>query len=450
MTIASAPGKVLICGGYLVVEQPNVGLSLSVTARFITRVLREESSAGPQLTILSPQFQKEFSYTVRADDASNITIEQTSGPKSPFLQFGCLYSIASVVLQRGSCPPKHLILELLASNDFYSQRNFLESLGKKVTVDTLREVPAYHPLVGEVSKTGLGSSAAMTTSLVACIHKHFGCAGSLELIHRIAQIAHSVAQGKVGSGFDVYTATYGTCIYRRFPASRVQSLLQKFVGVKDLQRCVELSQQWVETTPFPGLPRGLKLILADIHQGGSSTPGMVTKIMSWRDSVRAVPNNIWDRLKSANEAYIQLLQELCRQQEDTPSKHDDAVNALRLVKLANAHADGRPPAEQRWLAAHAAAKRCRELLRALGDAADVKVEPKELTPLLDETARLPGVLATGCPGAGGYDAVFALVLGNEENTRSVERFWQEYRGLDVCPLLVREDPVGLSFHESRL
>jgi phosphomevalonate kinase len=32
--VASAPGKVLIAGGYLVLERPNAGLVLSTTARF--------------------------------------------------------------------------------------------------------------------------------------------------------------------------------------------------------------------------------------------------------------------------------------------------------------------------------------------------------------------------------------------------------------------------------
>ena len=41
--VASAPGKVLIAGGYLVLERPNAGLVLSTTARFyaVVRPLRD-------------------------------------------------------------------------------------------------------------------------------------------------------------------------------------------------------------------------------------------------------------------------------------------------------------------------------------------------------------------------------------------------------------------------
>lgn len=43
---ASAPGKVLVAGGYLVLERPNAGLVLSTSARFyaIVRPLRDELS----------------------------------------------------------------------------------------------------------------------------------------------------------------------------------------------------------------------------------------------------------------------------------------------------------------------------------------------------------------------------------------------------------------------
>ena len=33
-TVASAPGKVLVCGGYLVLERPHQGLVLSLSSRF--------------------------------------------------------------------------------------------------------------------------------------------------------------------------------------------------------------------------------------------------------------------------------------------------------------------------------------------------------------------------------------------------------------------------------
>lgn len=38
----------------------------------------------------------------------------------------------------------------------------------------------------------------------------------LDLVHMIAQSAHCIAQGKIGSGFDVSSAVYGSQRYVRF------------------------------------------------------------------------------------------------------------------------------------------------------------------------------------------------------------------------------------------
>lgn len=450
MASASAPGKVLICGGYLVVEAPNIGLSLGVSARFTTRVTESSDVSGEKcfITVNSPQFRTSFRFvTVTVDGV--VSVEQLDGPSSPFLYYGVLYSVACAEMTKpGSSSGKDVTMELLASNDFYSQRNYLEQQGKRVTAATLRTVPEHNPLVGAVSKTGLGSSAAMTTSFVACLMKHFGVAEDTERTHRTAQVAHSVAQGKIGSGFDVFTATYGTSIYRRFPASCAEMMMTgseppKSVSVALLHDCIRPDKVWVEPIPFHGLPRGLHLILGDIHQGGSSTPGMVAKVMAWRKSVKDIQDNLWDRLGAANVSYVEVLQRLCAQASEAPEAHDAAVKRLSQIVLSTAQPQSSE--ETLWLNAFGAASTCRTLLRDAGHEAQVTIEPSELTPLLDATAALPGVLAVGCPGAGGFDAVFALVLG-ESGCSQVESFWEAYTsGMEVCPLLVREDPRGLSW-----
>ena len=85
-----------------------------------------------------------------------------------------------------------------------------------------------------VNKTGMGSSAALCTSLVGCLLRTFrvislgpkGRAKAAEeedrrLLHNLSQLAHAIAQGKIGSGFDVAAAVYGTQVYSRFDAAKV-------------------------------------------------------------------------------------------------------------------------------------------------------------------------------------------------------------------------------------
>ncbi|RNF03027.1 putative phosphomevalonate kinase protein [Trypanosoma rangeli] len=459
MIKASSPGKVLILGGYLIVEAPNIGISVGTTARFETRLLTQRAAANGKccVRIHSPQFGKVFEFECVVDNTPELTVSavQTGGPPSPFLRYSLLYTVAAA-LAHGGDVFKELTLELLADNDFYSQRNYLVSQGKEVTVANLRSLPPHLPLVGGVSKTGLGSSAAMTTSLVACLYRALTThnswsesyeasdAAEKELLHRVAQVAHCVAQGKIGSGFDVYTATYGTSAYRRFPPQLIENVMggkepPVNVVVSALVDCVRLEKEWVKRVPFQ-LPFGLKLLLGDVHQGGSGTPGMVSKVMAWRNLVATDPDSLWERLRENNEKYVESLKKLALQANTKVEEHMDSLNVLKHVVLAQY--TFKNDAERLWMEAAAYASTTRRYLREMGQAASVEIEPIALSVLLDATYALPGVFAVGCPGAGGYDAVFALVLG-EEACKAVEVFWEGYAAMHVCPLLVREDAAGL-------
>lgn len=46
------------------------------------------------------------------------------------------------------------------------------------------------------------------------------------LAHNLAQFVHCLAQGKVGSGFDVSAAVFGSHLYRRFSPEVIQPLMQ--------------------------------------------------------------------------------------------------------------------------------------------------------------------------------------------------------------------------------
>ena len=46
-----------------------------------------------------------------------------------------------------------------------------------------------------------------------------------DLIHNAAQFIHCLAQGKVGSGFDVSSAVFGSQLYTRFNPGVIESLM---------------------------------------------------------------------------------------------------------------------------------------------------------------------------------------------------------------------------------
>ena len=128
----SCPGKVLIAGGYLVLERPNVGVTIAGTSRFFTTVkcFPQADAAATALKIVvdSPQFyeQYEYSYDYEKDEV----VVAPHSPGNTFVE-KCLYmsltfvkhyigiqafqETMKILAKRG-----YLGIKLRADNDFYS------------------------------------------------------------------------------------------------------------------------------------------------------------------------------------------------------------------------------------------------------------------------------------------------------------------------------------------
>jgi phosphomevalonate kinase len=158
-------------------------------------------------------------------------------------------------------------------------------------MESLSSLTPFCPLprpIQETNKTGLGSSAALVTSLVAGILSHLGLVDvstpeGIDVVHSLAQAAHCLAQGKVGSGFDVASAVYGTHVYRRFSPSVLEPLFTEFErGEKgDAVYNVVHAGKWDQEARPLRLPRGLRLMLADVD-AGTDTPSFVGRVLKWR------------------------------------------------------------------------------------------------------------------------------------------------------------------------
>lgn len=215
----SAPGKALIAGGYLVLDAENVGLVVAASARFYSSILIS-SSAGSQrsedalhITVISAQFHQKVDFLFEIStgactcisEANNAFIEKCIQLVLLFIKgtvgASTFNDTVSLIVKTGS-----LRITLQADNDFYSQINALSDANLPLMSDSLRKIKRFNecPLLPDgsvkIAKTGMGSSAALTTSLVAALLHFFGVVKlgqrkadeDRRLIHNLSQLVHSL------------------------------------------------------------------------------------------------------------------------------------------------------------------------------------------------------------------------------------------------------------------
>ncbi|KAK4692049.1 phosphomevalonate kinase, partial [Phenoliferia sp. Uapishka_3] len=236
----------------------------------------------------------------------------------------------------------------------------------------------------------------------------------LSLLHNLAQYVHSLAQGKVGSGFDVSAAVWGSQIYRRFAVGCLGDLLSRPEGAERVtsrellevlspERNPAWSDEAMKAIVLPfALPPGTILILADVD-AGSNTPSMVSKVLAWKKRAPQQADESWNALKDSNLKLAENFKVLTR------------LAKRGNVELMGEDAELDRRTKDEWetaphfLAATQHIETTRRLMREMGELSDVPIEPPEQTRLLDACSSLFDVIGAGVPGAGGYDAVWVLV-----------------------------------------
>ncbi|CCT64059.1 related to phosphomevalonate kinase [Fusarium fujikuroi IMI 58289] len=425
-TIAvSAPGKVFLAGGYLVLDQEYTAFVFGLDARINIIAGDIHTTAGVQLTEIvvdSPQFleaQWRYGYHL-AGEGGGIKVTQLQvGAQinpNPFVETTLSYALTyidRVAKHRPSHSMASARLIILADNDYYSH-----SESESTRQGRFAKFPV---TLGDANKTGLGSSAALVTSLTAALLAHYLPEDLFNLqsdqgkrtLHNLAQAAHCAAQGKVGSGFDVATAVYGSCRYRRFSPETLSSIPEPgAAGFADaLVKLVDGESAWdVEVLKDAVImPKGVVLRMCDVDCG-SKTVGMVKKVLKWRSSNPEESKKLWDELQKRNEQLIATLN--AGDVENLPGK----ITAVR------------------------------ELIRQMGSASDVPIEPESQTELLNALSTVEGVYGGVVPGAGGYDALALLMKDDEETKQRVGEFldkWAKEKGTKVKLLGVKGEMEGV-------
>lgn len=467
--VVSAPGKMLLAGGYLVLDESNVGLVVAVDKRFYAECrveyFREDADLPAQtaavaatevteVTVISPQFNCEWMYywTNHQLISSKIATQNLFVEKA--LRVAFLYLDLS-----SKTTVKSISIRIAADNDFYSLVPHLQARGWPQTLKAAQDLPyrllvAKDPATGQVYKTGLGSSACLVTAITGAIvralsepfniknHEDFD-AVSIDTVTKLAQIGHCYAQAKVGSGFDVSAASYGSHIYQRFPTAVLNELLVLLDGENANAALLKLKET-VDHTSWSGGVKApvncffttasfLQVMMADVS-GGSESPSMANQVLTWRKSQQeqfsTVPH--WDDLVQINLKIVSLFQQI-----HVATTHVDNSVQHQFIGNTDWSTLGTPLASL-MQALKSTILEARHHLKAMGEKAGVPIEPDAQSALCDACMKVPGVVAALVPGAGGYDAVSCIYINVPSVRQAVADLWTNWThdGASVCALTV--------------
>lgn len=487
----SAPGKVLFAGGFLVLDRQHTGLVFGLDARIHVSIEPWEdcqlesgkegndiatsqvhSQAHVQVT--SPQFRDaKWVYRVsenvprtdqrkptQDDGHVSVNVSQIVDSKSPFtttsnkfVETTLRYALTYLSHHRhadsgsdsNSVSPRpafqNLNITILADDDYYSQ-----SAGSSQPQDSNTGFSDFGVTLSQAHKTGLGSSAALVTALAGALlafhasNSDTSNSATLDLtrLHNLAQAAHCAAQGKIGSGFDVAAAVYGSCLYRRFSPSILESIGEaSSAGFSErLHLCVDDlnldgNKTWdVEVkSRAVQVPESLMLVMCDVDCG-SETPGMVRKVLKWRSDNPEEAGVLWAALQLGQE---DLCLELARVSDREGLIHREGANANANANAAGV--DGGVEVDQQFTHKFQPLadiiSTIRSLVREMSVKSAVPIEPPVITELLDFCTGLPGVVGGVAPGAGGYDAVALVVRNDPDVVKHVQtklEGWKSSRG----------------------
>lgn len=322
-------GKALILGGYLILYPKYYGVVLACSSKISCKVevLQENSKT---IYVESDKFAVNCKYKfapLRVEGESNGFINEALEVSMYFLE---LFLVAA---------HNDLKIVISADQEFYV-----------------------------AGKTGLGSSAALTTVIVKALFQYY----QLEipgLANFASQIAHFRAQGKIGSGFDISACIYGSHLFRRKNSELMTSMFERLETSKN--KIFEELNNWENPIHFE-LPESFQLVLACLENSGSNTRVLVKNLVSWMESTKSFA--IFDEVQVVIDEFIKVLP-------------DENIEKLRELS-----------------------KSLKELLWQISENSKTEVLPLVIKQLLENIENsLEDVVFSSVPGAGGYDAFYFII-----------------------------------------
>lgn len=360
MVIISAPGKVMLLGGYAVVERNRVSLSCAINKRCYAKVDTCENN----YEIVSTQFQT----TVKLNE--NLEVINGEATKMQFI-ISALKTVTSYLKLKN------------ASVSYVRIETFSDS--------------AFSVTGG---KSGLGSSSAITAATVAALCVHFGMdlTKDLEVIHKLAQFANAHASGKVGSGYDIAVACLGSGAYARYNP--------ELITLSDVS-CVD--KKWDYTFEKTNLAHLFTIVMGNFIGDSTDTREMVKLVnVQFKKEHPDKFSSLITHIDSEGRQCVFYLKQIEQIFKNNPIM-------FRRATL-------QPENNELYRQFKKSFTATRKLTKELGTAANAQIESDSATHLIEESEK-HGAFVARLPGAGGLDSIIALCT-HDQNATKLEQHWR--------------------------
>ena len=196
---------------------------------------------------------------------------------------------------------ENVFINEVISTTFQFLRHFCKQISSPLECNLdLSLSSCFYGTKNDHSKTGLGSSAVVTVLLTISILKCFAVDCTNEMLFALAYRAHAIAQGKVGSGFDIAACLFGSHSFQRSEFGNIV-LMSSFID--NIQ--ANCSNILPRIKPIQ-LASFLKVSLVSVGFG-SKTPGLVKTISEWAQGDPEKRNELFEGIDNCTRRLYEAL-----------------------------------------------------------------------------------------------------------------------------------------------
>ena len=404
--IIKSPGKSLLSGGYLILEKSKKGLVINIDAYITCESFYLIKSKEKQkennillLNIYSDYLRQNFYYTVfvKPDNNEEFKFE---------------------ISEKNNSDNKWIKNSIISSLIFYlSYFDYLNILiNDKNIIEICISIKSDYKFysyskdnISKNAKTGLGSSSAfinsLTTSLILIYDKYFrNKKYTKTIIKKIEDenikalilgsclLSNNLSQNKIGSCFDIISSLFGSQI---FSQTQQNIFLDSPYNLNENNKTKinnlisYLKKEYIPNILYFNEKNKYnhnKIFFISIEIG-SDTRIFVKKVLDYANNKKKeklYDDELFSQLNELNEKIINIFL--------NGINDNDIILKEFCINY-------------------------RSILRKISEESHVDIEPKILTPLLDNLIKNSNIIYAICPGAGGYDSI--IIIGKENIKDSI-------------------------------